>query len=243
MPNVIYVASARGGAGATTCAYYLGCALSEYGERTLITDGDRECADGLTVSGMSGLNVYTLADAEKGACRVKQAILQHDKQLNLFLLPSLGCTDGAFVTQAVSDGAALFDYVLCDGCAAGACNKAVVVTEPYPSSVKAADKKIARLKDAGMNDIGIIVNKVNGGLVFDGEIMTPQEIASILRCRLWGVIPEDLLLPIGKINRSTLKSFRLTAEVIAGKGEKVYGVIKPYAGFGGTIKRRLRKLV
>lgn len=243
MSNVIYIASARGGAGATTCAYYLGRALSESGERTLIADGDYECADALAVCGMSGLNVYSLADAEKGACRVKQAILQHDKQLNLFILPTLGCNNGAFINRSVAGSASLFDYVLCDGCAEGACNRAAIITEPYPSSIKAADKKIARLKDGGMNDIGIIVNKVNGGLVFDGEIMTPAEIASILRCKLWGVIPEDLLLPIGKINRATLLSFKMTASVIAGKSEKIYKVIKPYSGLGGTIKRRLRKLV
>lgn len=243
MSNVIHVASARGGAGATTCAFYLGCALSELGERTLICDGDTECADLLTVSGMNGLNVYTLADAEKGACRVKQAILQHDKQLNAFLLPTLGCGDGAFTAQSIADEAGLFDYVLCDGCAASVCDRAIVITEPYPSSIKAADKKIARLKDGGIKSVGIIVNKVNGGLVFDGEIMTPQEIASLLRCELMGVIPEDLTLPVGKINRSTLKSFKLTAERVRGKSEKIYGVIKPYSGFGGTIKRRLRKLV
>ena len=243
MPNVIQVQSARGGAGATTCAFYLGCALSECGERTLIVDGDADCADGLTVSGMNGLNVYTLADAEKGACRVKQAVLQHGKQLNLFILPTLGCNNGEFITQAATESAALFDYVLCDNAAAGACDKAVVITEPYLSSIKSADKKIARLKDGGIRNIGVIVNKVNGGLVFDGEIMTPQEIASVLRCELWGVIPEDLTLPIGKINRTTLKSFALTADKIRGKSEKIYGVIKPYAGLGGTIKRRLRKLV
>lgn len=243
MPNVIYIASARGGAGATTCAYYLGCALSQNGERTLIADGDCDCADGLTVSGMNGLNVYTLADAEKGACRVKQAILQHGKQLNLFIVPTLGCTNGEFVSQSVKDSAALFDYVLCDECAVSACNKAVIVTEPYPSSIKAADKKIARLKDGGMRDIGLIVNKVNGGLVFDGAIMTPQEIATILRCELLGVIPEDLTLPIGKISRSSQRAFKMTAERIEGKSKKVYGVVKPYAGFGGTLKRRLRKLV
>lgn len=107
MPNVIYIASARGGAGATTCAYYLGCALSQNGERTLIADGDTDCADGLTVSGMNGLNVYTLADAEKGACRVKQAILQHGRQLNLFIVPTLGCTDGEFVSQSVKSSAAV----------------------------------------------------------------------------------------------------------------------------------------
>lgn len=242
MPNVIFLTSARGGAGATTCSYFLGRALSALGERTLVVDGDGECADGLQVCGMSGLNVFTLADAEKGACRIKQALLQHPKGLNLFLLPTLGCTNAEFISQAVKQSEALFDCVLCDDCAAAACNRAIVVTEPYPSSIKAADKKIARLKDGGMS-VGIIVNKINGGLIFDGEILTPQEIAAILRCELWGVIPEDLNAPIGKINRSTQRAFAMTAEHILGRSKKLYGVIKPYSGLGGRMKRRLRKFV
>ena len=243
MSTVIHIASARGGAGATTCAYFIGRALSEFGERTLIVDGDCDCADGLQVSGMTGLNVYTLADAQKGACRVKQAIIQHRKHLNLFLLPSLGCTDGEFVTQAVKDNSALFDYVLCDNCAAGACNKGIIVTEPYPSSIKAADKKIARLKDGGLKDLGVVVNKVSGGLVFDGEIMTPQEIASILRCNLWGAVPEDLGLPIGRVGRAVTKAFNMTADVVAGKDKKVYAVIRNYTGLSGSIKRKLRYMI
>ena len=243
MSVVIHIASARGGAGATTCAYFLGCALSDEGERTLFIDGDCECADGLCVSGMNGLNVYTLADAEKGACRARQAILPHREKLNLFILPTLGCSNGEFVSACVKREGALFDYVLCDNCAEGACDKAIVVTEPYPSSIKAADKKIARLKDGGIRDIGIIVNKVNGGLIFDGEIMTPQEIASVLRCELWGIIPEDLTLPIGKINRSTKRACALTAKYLCGKSKKLYGVVKPYTGLGGGLKRRLRKFV
>ena len=243
MSTVIHIAAARGGAGATTCAYFLGRALSELGERTLIVDGDFDCADGLQVSGMTGLNVYTLSDAQKGACRVKQAILQHRRHLNLFILPTLGCEDGEFVTQAVKQSAALFDYVLCDNCAAGAANRAVIVTEPYPSSIKGADKRAARLKDGGLKDIGIIANKVNGGLVFDGEIMTPQEIASVLRCNLWGVVPEDLGLPVGRINRATVKAFNMAAEVISGRNKKVYAVIRSYAGLGGSIKRKMRYMI
>ncbi len=243
MGNVIFLAGARGGAGATTCAYYLGCALSLAGERTLIADGDSACGDGLQVSGMSGLNVYTLADAQKGACRVRQAILKHEKQINLFLLPSLNCTDGEFISRAVCESAETFDYILCDGCASSACRRAIIMTEPYPSSIKAADKKIARLKDGGLGDVGIIVNKVNGGLVCNGEIMSPQEISSLLRCPLLGVIPEDLGMPMGKCGRAAAKAFKMTADVVAGRSAKIYGVTARYRGLGGSIKRKLRNFV
>ncbi|MDE7380059.1 MAG: hypothetical protein K2N14_03300, partial [Clostridia bacterium] len=88
-----------------------------------------------------------------------------------------------------------------------------------------------------------ILNKVNGGLVFDGAILTPQELASVIHLPLWGVIPEDLTLPVGKIKASTKKAFALAAEVILGKSKKVYGVVKPYVGVGGMIKRKMRAKV
>lgn len=243
MAEVIFVCPSKGGAGATTCACFIGRALSAAGERTLIADGDSQCADATAVCGMGGLYVYTLADAQAGACRVRQAIIKHPASPNLFLLPTLGCGDGDFTAQAVRESAATFDYVLCDCCAAAACGKAVIVTEPYPSSVKAADKKIALLKDGGIKDVGIIVNKVNGGLVCGGEIAEPRGIASILRCPLWGVIPEDLNLPLGTTGGRTAKAFAMTAEVIRGKSEKIFSAAKAYRGLGGNIKRRLRKLV
>ncbi|MDE7400610.1 MAG: AAA family ATPase [Clostridia bacterium] len=243
MSDVIFMNGARGGAGLTTCAVKLGIALSEAGERTLIVDGDTECASGLQISGLQGLNVYTLADVETGACRVKQAILQHPSSPNLYVLPSLGCTDGGCAERAVAECEPLFDYVICDSIARSACRRALLVSDPYHSSLAGAKKRGGELKDAGFKDVGLLINKVNGGLVFDGAILTPQEFATVVRLPLWGVIPEDLSLPLNKMRSGTKKAFALTAALISGKGKKTYGVVREYLGVKGIIKRKMRERV
>lgn len=240
MAEVIYIAGARGGAGVTTCAVHLALALAELGERTLVLDGDSECAGGLEVCGLQGLNVYTLADAEEGACRVKQAVLQHPASPNTYVLPTLGLKNHDYCIAAVNECVKLFDVILCDGAAVGACKRAVVISAPYPSSVAAAKLRGARLKDGGAENVSLIVNKVNGGLVYDGEILSPQEFASIVRLPLLGVIPEDLTLPLGKIRPSTGRAFAMAAAALLGKSEKVYGTVKPYVGVTGYFKRKLR---
>ena len=240
MAEVIFVTSARGGAGATTCAVRLGLALAEKGERTLIIDGDRDFAAGLEICGLQGLNVYTLADAEEGACRIKQAILQHPSSPNLYVLPTLGCKDPLSAERAAKECGSLFDRILCDGTARGACGRAILVSDPYSPSLVCAKSKGALIKDSGITDTQVVLNKVNGGLVFDGEILTPQEFASVVRLPLLGIIPEDPYLPLGKARTNTKKAFSMTADALMGKSKKTYGVIKPYAGLKGAIKRKLR---
>ena len=240
MAEAIYIAGARGGSGATTCAVYLALALSAAGERTLVLDGDYECAGGLEVCGLQGLNVYTLADAEEGACRVKQAVLQHPDSPNMYVLPTLGLKNFSFAESSVSECAKLFDVILCDGAAVGACRRAIVVSAPYSSSLAAAKLRGAKLRDGGIENVGLIVNKLNGGLVYDGAVLSPQEFASVVRLPLLGVIPEDLTLPLGKIRPSTARAFDMTAAAVLGKSEKVYGTVKPYVGVTGYFKRKLR---
>lgn len=242
MSDAVYMTSAKGGAGATTCAVRTGLALALRGERTLIVDGDARCGNGLTVAGVAELCSYTLEDAQRGACRVKQALINHPLSPNLYILPTLGCNDGRFTEEAVKSCSGQFDRLICDGAAMGACKRAVVISEPYSTSVKSAKRTAAYLKDVGFKTVGLIANKVNGGLVFDGAIPTPQELAELTRCELVGVIPEDLLIAYGKIKKSTKKAFAYTAELLLG-GNKIYDVIKGYSGVKGAIKRKMRELV
>lgn len=243
MAEIIFMTGARGGAGVTTCAVKLAAALSAEGERTLVIDGDSYCASGLEACGMQALSVYTLADVEEGACRVKQAILNHPSSPNFYILPSLGCKSPTTAERAVNECGQMFDYVICDNCTRAVCKRAIVVSDPYSSSLAAAKKRGEILKDCGFNDVGLIVNKVNGGLVFDGLVLTPAEFASVARLNLCGVIPEDLFLPLGRIKPCTKKAFALTANYVSGKSRKTYGVIRSYSGIKGFIKRRMREII
>ncbi|MGN0806270.1 MAG: AAA family ATPase [Candidatus Coproplasma sp.] len=239
MSDVIFITGAKGGSGATTCAVGAGLALAASGERTLYVDGDTLCASGLQIARVDNLCSYTLGDALKGGCRVKQALINHTLSPNFYVLPTLGCADGKFIADAVNSLAPSFDRILCDDVAAGVCNRAVLVTEPYASCVKNATYAAAKLKDGGFKKVELIVNKVNGGLVFDGAILTPQEYATLVRCELAGVVPEDLLLPLYGIKKGTKKAFDILAQRLMGR-EKIFDVIKPYYGVKGKIRRKMR---
>lgn len=240
MARKILLTSFKGGTGVTTCAVGLGVALAKLGERTLVADGDGICGSAAIIGDCRDLQVYTLGDYEKGACRAKQTLVFHPQNSNLCFMPSLGLTDAKFAVQAVADVDGLFDFILLDKIAPETCDEAIIVTEPYTPSVKSADCCRSKLFDSGIKDVSLIVNKINGGQILNGEIMTAHEIAALLHLPLKAVIPEDLTLSAGNWKQPTLKAFKTAAETVAGKREGYCNVLKGYGGLNGIIKRKMR---
>ena len=236
----IYMTNLKGGTGVTTCCIGLGLALAKMGERTLILDGDRYAANALSISGCRNMQIYTLADYEKGACRAKQTLVSHHQTVNLTLSASLGLREEKFAETAVEELDGLFDYILLDNIASKKCDSAIIVTEPFLPSIKSSDACKAKLSDSGIKDISLFVNKLNGGQIINGEVMTAQEIATLLHLPLKAIIPEDLSLPLGKWKTTTLKAFKAAAETVSGKREYTCNVLKPYFGLNGYIKRKVR---
>ncbi len=241
MARKILMTSIKGGTGVTTCCAGLGFALAGLGERTLVADGDSLCGGALQAGGCGNMQVYTLSDYEKGACRAKQTLVAHPKITNLSFMASVGLRDVAAAERALEEIDGLFDYIISDKLAPRVCDCAIIVTEPFIPSVKSADHCKAVLSDGGIKDLGLIVNKMNGGQIINGEIMPAREIAAILRLPLKAVIPEDLALPLGKWKKETLKAFKVAAENISGRREGVCNVMRAYFGFNGYIKRKMRE--
>ena len=240
MAKKIYMTNLKGGTGVTTCCVGLGLALAALGERTLIADGDSAGGCALQIGGCANMQTYTLADYAKGACRAKQTLVSHPSCSNISFSSSLGLEDNNAAERAIDELDGLFDYILLDKFVPQKCDSALIVTEPFLPSIKCSDACKARLSDNGIKDKGVIVNKLNGGQIINGEVMTAQEIASVLRLPLKAVIPEDLSIPLGKWKKSTLKAFKTAAENISGKCEDVCNVLRPYFGLNGFIKRKVR---
>ena len=243
MAEKIYFGSLKGGTGVTTVCVGLGLALADSGERTLIVDGDVTAACPMTVAGLGDYQVYTLADYEKGACRAKQAAFTHPKAQNLSIMPATGIKDLSVIKSAVKEIEGLYDYVLLDKAAAESCDLAVAVTEPYIPSLKSAGAFTAALSDGGAKDVRIIVNKLNGGKVAAGEVLSAQQISKLLRVPLLAQIPEDCTLPAGRWKQSTVAAFKVAANTLTGKKCDMYDVLKGYSGFNGFIKRKLRERI
>lgn len=240
MANKIYVGSLKGGTGATTVCVGLGLALADSGEKTLIVDGDCTSAGAMIVAGLGNMQVYTLADYERAACRAKQAATAHPKAKNLHVMPTLGLKDKSIIKKAVGEVEGLYDYVLLDRAAAEICDEAIIVSEPYLPSIKSADCCKAMLCDGGVKEISLIVNKLNGGQVACGEVYSAEQIANILRLKLLAVIPEDPTLSIGRWRKQTVTAFKVAADAVLGENSGTYDVLQGYTGLNGIIKRKMR---
>lgn len=241
MAKKIYMTSFKGGTGVSTCCAGLGLALAEAGDRTLVLDGDRYSACGLHIAGLGNMQTYTLEDYSKGACRAKQTLISHPKTGNLCFASALGLKDIKAAARAIDELDGLFDYILSDKLAPEKCDEAIIVTEPFPPSVRSADCCKCALNDGGIKDVSVIVNKLNGGQILDGEVMTAQEIAALLRLPLKAVIPEDLNLSSGKWKKSTFKAFKAAADNVTGRSEGVLNVTRQYFGVYGYVKRKVRE--
>lgn len=243
MANKLLITNLKGGCGVTTFCIGLGIALAKSGERTLIVDGDEKCGAGLLIGGCANMQTYTLADYARGACRAKQTVVAHPKILNLSFMSSAGLSDKGVTGRAVDELDGLFDYILLDRTAAEKSNGALIVTEPYLPSIKCADICRAELSDGGIKNVGLVINKLNGGQIINGEVMTAQEISSLLHIPLRAVIPEDLSVPLGKWKKSTMKAFRAAADTISGRREVICNVLSGYFGINGLIKRKMRERI
>lgn len=243
MAEKIYFSSLKGGTGVTTVCVGLGLAFAETGERTLLVDGDNFSACAMVIAGLGNMQTYTLADYERAACRAKQTAVCHPKSGNFYIMPSLGLKNLSLAKKAVEEVDGLFDYILLDKIAAECADRAVIISEPFLPSLKSSDCCNSQLADSGIKDISLIVNKVNGGQLLNGEILPSEKIAEILRLKLLAQIPEDPTISVGKWRQQTVSAFKTAAYTISGKSSETYDVIRGYTGLNGYIKRKMRSKI
>lgn len=81
---------------------------------------------------------------------------------------------------------------------------------------------------------------VRGDLVVDGDILSPDEIARILKIPLVGVVPQEDGVFLGERGCAG-RAFKMLAGNIAKGTRKIYNVTGRYNGFFGSIRRNLKK--
>ena len=243
MAKKILFTGLKGGVGVTTVCAKVGLALAERGFRTLLVDGERAYSAAAISLGLAGLQVYTLSDYESGACRAKQTLIAHPKVTNFLIMPAAGLTDKSAFVRAVADIDGLFDFILLDKVQGVGESEAIIVTEPYPTSVKAADVCRAKLQDKNYTEISLIVNKFSAAQFAAGEIAGARQIATALHLPLKGVIGEDLTLSAGRCKGSTKKYFVAVAEMLSGGRENLPDPSAALLGLNGFIKRKMRERI
>ena len=86
---------------------------------------------------------------------------------------------------------------------------------------------------------------MRGDLAAAGEILTPREIASLLRVKLKGVIPEDDKIVCGMTlgKGVSARAFSVLSSNVLGNRTRIYDCIGRYTGFFGSIRRKLKSIL
>ena len=205
MAKIYLVASGKGGVGKTTVCANLGLAYAKDGYKVILVDGDIGLNNLDVTLGVEDKVCYDIVDVLEGKAKLNQALITFDDCKNLKLLPSAKVNVSERIKtpmfrRIVDELSMQADYIFIDApagieygfhrCAQSA-QQAIIVTTPHISAIKDADRAIATLSTYSMRGIGIVVNRLRQDLVDKGEILDAESIADLLRCPLYGVIPES----------------------------------------------------
>lgn len=263
MARKIVLTSGKGGVGKTTICANLGATLAELGFRVCLIDVDIGLNNLDVVMGIEKRVMFDIIDAIEGRCRAKQALVQDHRIPSLYIMPSAhsyseSAVNGEKIKKVISDLDAGFDYILID-CPAGVeagfhravycADEAIVVVTPHISSVRDADKVLSILSGYDLIHKSVVINRIRGDMVLNGEMLDVPEIVRVLKTSLLGVIPEDdditALSTVGglALTSNSARAFSLLAENLHEGTKKIYDCTIKYRGFFGNLRRNLRRKI
>lgn len=210
MDNVIVVASGKGGTGKSTVCICLSVALVKQGKKVLLIDCD---------CGMRGLDImldmeqdilFDAADAVCGNCSFNEAIYKSRNNDNLYLMAAPFDAENelspSVFKQLVDAVKNDFDFVIIDSpagigsgfiTAATPADKALIVTNAEPTSVRGGVKVRRKLENLGINNIRLVINrfdrKVFNQLGFYNDL---DDVINATQTQLISLVPSDIRISI-----------------------------------------------
>ena len=235
--RAIVITSGKGGVGKTTTTANLGAALAATGASVVLVDADVGLRNLDIVLGLEARVRHHVLDVLDGQVTLDEALVS-DKRVPAMKLLAAAQTrekddvDTAAFRDLIGSLRERFDYVLID-CPAGiekgfanaivAADEAIVVCTPEVSAVRDADRVVGLLGDE--RTVKLIVNRLRPGLVRKGKMLSVEDVNSILRLPLLGVIAEapDVIVSTNRGEPVALdpaspvgEAYRQTAQRIAG---------------------------
>jgi septum site-determining protein MinD len=235
--RAIVITSGKGGVGKTTTTANLGAALAATGASVVLVDADVGLRNLDIVLGLEARVRHHVLDVLEGHVTLDEALVS-DKRVPAMKLLAAAQTrekddvDTAAFRDLIGSLRERFDYVLID-CPAGiekgfanaivAADEAIVVCTPEVSAVRDADRVVGLLGDE--RTVKLIVNRLRPGLVRKGKMLSVEDVNSILRLPLLGVIAEapDVIVSTNRGEPVALdpaspvgEAYRQTAQRITG---------------------------
>ncbi|MCI2055702.1 MAG: septum site-determining protein MinD [Oscillibacter sp.] len=209
----IAIVSGKGGTGKTSFTAGVGSALARLGRKTLCLDCDVGLRNLDLALGLSDRALMDFSDVAQGRCSLSDAVVEHPRIKDLFLLTAPARIRGRNVTAAemralLKEIRGRFDFCLLDapaglgsGFLLATCDadRCVVVTTSEASSLRDAQHTVMELGNFPRGSLHLVVNRVRGKLLRHMHATIDDAIDSA-GLPLLGVIPEDDQLPLA-LNR------------------------------------------
>lgn len=205
MSRKILIASGKGGVGKTIFTTNVAAILAERGLKTLMIDMNLGLRNLDLYMGLENNVVFDIADVINGVVSPARALVKDKRFPNLYLLAATQNKEKLLVgkesiKKLYDDMGSSFDVVLIDGpagindelkLATSGVDSAVIVTSPEYVSLRDADAVDAFLESSGVKSRSYVINKVDKNNMKSGILPTFEEISSVMRIPLLGIIQND----------------------------------------------------
>ena len=235
--RAIVITSGKGGVGKTTTTANLGTALARRGVSVALVDADVGLRNLDIVLGLESRVKYHVLDVLEEQVSLDEALVRDKNSPTLHLLAAAQTrekddVDTEKMRALVQKLRERFQYVLID-CPAGiemgfknavaGAQEAIVVCTPEVSAVRDVDRVVGLLGNAFAPQL--IVNRVRPQLVKKGKMLSVEDVNSILRLPLLGVIADepDVIVSTNKGEPLALRSDSRTAAAYHAIAARVAG--------------------
>ena len=223
--RAIVITSGKGGVGKTTTTANLGTALAKRGAKVVLVDADVGLRNLDIVMGLESRVKYHVLDVLEEKASLDEALVRDKHSHTLHLLAAAQTrekddVDTEKMRALVETLRERFEYVLID-CPAGiemgfknavvGAQEAIVVCTPEVSAVRDVDRVVGLLGNAFSPQL--IINRVRPQLVKKGKMLSVDDVNSILRLPLLGVIADepDVIVSTNKGEPLALRTDSATA--------------------------------
>ena len=204
MGKAIVIASGKGGTGKTTATAAISSCLALAGKTVLCIDADAGLKNLDLCLGLSDKAVFDFGDVINGRCGLDEAVIPHPALPRLFFLtapvePISSSQEAEGLTRLISFAKTVFDYCIIDSPAglgagftasAAAADCAVIISASDPSSCRDSGRVVMELREMGMEDVRLVVNRVRKGILAKTK-QTIDDAVDSIGARLLGIVPED----------------------------------------------------